>query len=292
MCVYLQERKERMKMKTLTAAVCAIFVGHAQRAGLFMNAISLEVDDVAALPEFQRAWYEQDPTTKKFKLNPSKVEVEDVAGLKATVQATREEARKLKEGREDAIRKALEPFSGIDPVKTKEMLATFASEEEKKMMASGPDGMKKVIENRMAHATEEMSRKIQEAIEEKEGALEVASTFMERVLDNHVRQAATEAGLHPGAIEDALLRARAIFSLNDDGEAVQFEEDGENVVMGKDPKVPYSPKEWLESMREKAPHWFPATGTGGGATGSKGKAGLRDMTGLSPTERMTKARGG
>lgn len=61
-----------------------------------------------------------------------------------------------------------------------------------------------------------------------------------------------------------------MFALDESGQAVQRDAEG-NLVIGKDGKTPYSPAEWLESMRETAPHWFPAgasgSGSGGGAKG-------------------------
>src|SRR3972149_11838102 len=113
---------------------------------------------------------------------------------------------------------------------------------------------------------------------------------MDRVLDNSVRAAPIAVGLHAPAVDDVLLRARAIFSLSDEGEAVQFDEDGETIVLGKDGKTPFSPREWLESMKQKAPHWFPAGGSGGGSMVNKVASGGRDLSGLSPQQRMTMAR--
>jgi len=95
-----------------------------------------------------------------------------------------------------------------------------------------------------------------------------AGKYQAQVLDNAVRQAAAKVGVHPPAVEDALFRARAMFSLDESGNAVQVREG--SVVMGKDGKTPYSPVEWLESMREAAPHWFPAMAAGSGASQSKG----------------------
>jgi len=51
-------------------------------------------------------------------------------------------------------------------------------------------------------------------------------------------------------------------------------------VLGKDGKTPFSPAEWIESMTEIAPHWFPASSSGGGASGSgsgTSKAALMQM---------------
>ena len=101
--------------------------------------------------------------------------------------------------------------------------------------------------------------------------------------------AATKAGIHQHAIDDALLRARSMFRLNDDGQAVQFDQDG-NVVIGKDGKTPFTPNEWLDGMKETAPHWFPAGNSGGGVGGNSNKGQKRDLSALSPRERLKAAR--
>lgn len=259
--------------------------------GMLLTAIALEADNLEALPEFQRAWYEQDAATKKFKLNPAKVEVEDVTGLKATVTATREEARRAKAAADARVAEALKPFEGIDPAKARAIMAQFEDADEAALLAQGKEGLEKILTKRNAKRDAEVTRQLQEAQSHADGAMEVASTFMERVLDNHVRAAAAAAGLHPSAIEDALLRARAIFSLDDEGNAVQFtSEDDETPVLGKDGKTPFSPAEWLEGMRTSAPHWFPAGASGGGAGGSRQKGGAPDFSGMSPTARLTAAR--
>ena len=99
------------------------------------------------------------------------------------------------------------------------------------------------------------------------------------------------------AVEDALFRARTLFTLDGDGNAVQVK-DGQ-VVIGKDSKTPYSPAEWLEGMKESAPHWFPAGGSGGGAPGGKGPGGSgaktmkrADFDSLNPLEKATKIKEG
>lgn len=257
------------------------------RAGLVQGAIALEVDDVATLPEFQRSWYDQDATTKKFKLNPAKVEVEDVSGLKRTVEATRTEAREAKRLSDQRVADALKPFEGIDPVKTRALLDKFNGEDEAALIAAGK--IDEVINRRMEKHTKAQQKLIDDAAAREGGAMELAQSLMEDAVDNKVRAACAKAGLHASAVEDALLRARAIFTLDDDKNVIQLDENDE-VVLGKDGKTPFSPGEWLEGMKESAPHWFPAGGTGGGAGGSRLKSGGQDLSGLSPVARLTAAR--
>jgi hypothetical protein len=262
--------------------------GFLSRRGLLLGAIALEVDKLDAVPEFQRAWYVEDAATKKFKLDPAKVEIEDVTGLKNTVAATRREAQEAKAAQERAVAEALKPFAGIDPEETRKLLSQFASDEEKRLIQAGH--IDKVIATRIEKQRTELENQVKQAAEERDGALEVASTFMERVLDNHVRMAAAEAGVLPGAVEDALLRARMIFSLDDNGDAVQFGDDGETPVLDKEGKKPFSVKDWIEERRADCAHWFPAGASGGGAPGGKGKGGAPDLSHLTGAAKLAAAR--
>jgi hypothetical protein len=117
--------------------------------------------------------------------------------------------------------------------------------------------------------------------------------FADRVLENHIRAAASKAGVHQHAIDDALARSRSIFRLNDEGDAVQVDAEG-NVVVGKDGKTPFQPGEWLEGMKEQAPHWFPAQNAGGGANGKQAAGGSKtvkrsDFDAMPPNEKATTA---
>lgn len=248
------------------------------RAGLVQGAIAPIVDKLDAVPEAQRGWYEpgKEANVGKFVLNHDKVEFEDTGALKSALQKEREAIKVEKAARKAEREELLRTYEGIDPVKTRALLAKFDGEDEAALIAAGK--IDEVINRRMEKHTKAQQKLIDEAAERENGALEVVDTFMERVLDNHIRAAAAKAGLHASAIDDALLRARSIFSLDDDGEAVQFDDD-EEVVLGKDGKTPFSPDEWLEGMKETAPHWFPAGATGGGAGGDgKGKGSGKTVT--------------
>jgi len=89
-------------------------------------------------------------------------------------------------------------------------------------------------------------------------------------IDGELRAAAVNAGLVPGAVDDALGRGRRVFTLDEDGRLVARNAEGE-VVPGADGERPMTSAEWLESMRESAPHWWPPS-SGAGAPG----AGARD----------------
>jgi len=83
-------------------------------------------------------------------------------------------------------------------------------------------------------------------------------------LDNQIRTVAGE--LHKAAVEDALLHARRIFTLDAEGNAVQLDSNGIPVA-GKDGVNPFSPGEWMEQQKELRPHWFPNGTSGSGVAG-------------------------
>jgi len=230
--------------------------------------LATELETLDKLPEAQRAWYT--PDGAKFKLDLTKVEIEDTSGLKTALEKERDAVKAAKLAAKQAVADAMKPFEGIDPVKTKALLSKFDNEEEAALIAAGK--VDEVIARRMAKHTAAQQKLLDEATSREKAAQETANTFKGRVLDNHIRAAAAKAGLHPFAVEDALLRARALFSLDAKGEAVQLGADGEP-VLGKDGKTVFTPAEWMDSMKEVAPHWFPAGGSGGGANGSGGGSG-------------------
>lgn len=258
---------KNFKLRSLGLVVHSALTRYMASAGLMSFALASELDAPALgkLPESQRGWYTE--KDGKFTLDLTKVEVEDTSGLKTALAKERQAAKDATAAAKTAVQEAMKAYEGIDPVKTRALLAKFNDEEEAALIAAGK--VDEVIAKRMAKRDADMQKQLDAAKAETEAAKGVAGTFKGRVLDNHIRAAAAKAGLHPFAVEDALLRARALFSLDDKGEAVQLGTDG-TPVLGKDGKTAFTPTEWLESMKEAAPHWFPAGGSGGGAGGSGG----------------------
>lgn len=162
----------------------------------------------------------------------------------------------------------MERYKDIDPEKYAELLKAHEELEEAKLKGAG--NIDELVNKKAEKAIAEAQKQLKAAQDAAEAAKKRAQAYESRVLDDAIRAAATKAGLHPGAVDDALFRGRTMFALDESGQAVQRDAEG-NLVIGKDGKTPYSPAEWLESMRETAPHWFPAgasgSGSGGGAKG-------------------------
>lgn len=206
----------------------------------------------------------------------------EVTGLKSKNAELIGDSKKLKE--------QLARFEGIDPDVVRTIMKRFADDEEAGLIKAGK--FDEVLEKRTSKMREDFQKQLDAAKGDAAKARQLAKAFQGRVLDDAVRAAATKAGLHQHAIEDALFRARSMFTLDENGQAVQLAEDGKP-VLGKDGKSAFGPSEWLEGMKEKAPHWFPANASGGGASGSgKGAEGAKTMTraafeALSPEARAT-----
>ncbi|MGY2258123.1 hypothetical protein [Pseudomonas sp. SDO55104_S430] len=171
---------------------------------------------------------------------------------------------KLKAASDNAAR-----FEGIDPDAVRGILSKFANDEEAALIAKGD------IDTVMTKRAERMKAGFEKDLKTAQEAAATASSrtekFASRVLKGEVVGAATEAGVHKFAMEDAMLAAARDFELDDDGNPIAREGK-----FGKDGK-PLTLKEWFAEMKDSRPHWFPATGNGGGA-GHGGGSGSKVMT--------------
>ena len=216
-----------------------------------------KLEDVA---EAHRSLYVADGDKFKLDLDGD----DDNGALKIELATAKREAAE----RRMAIKAIEEKYAGIDPVKTRELLAKFDSEDDKKLLdAKDFDAL---LAKRSEKLRADMQRQIDEAHGKAKSAEERVSKYSQRVLDDRIRDAVM-GKVHVHAIKsgDGLRAAREIFKLDENGDAVQLDADGKP-VLGKDGKTPFSPAEWIESMTEVAPHWFPSDSSGGGAGGSKG----------------------
>ncbi|WP_273839265.1 hypothetical protein [Providencia rettgeri] len=172
---------------------------------------------------------------------------QQVSGLKAK---NAELLGKIKEQGDN-----LKRFDGIDPDTVKGMLKRFENDEEAKLIADGK--IDEVINKRTERMRGDVDKQLKEANTRVEKAEAFADKFRARVLGDEIRSAAGKAGALSSAQEDLILRAKGTFQINDEGQAVAVDEDG-NPIMGKDGRTPLSPIEWVESLKESAPHLFPA----------------------------------
>jgi hypothetical protein len=167
-------------------------------------------------------------------------------------------------------------WGNLDPEMVKNLVSRFENDEETKLIAEGKfdavferrnSAMRKDYENKLEASTGKLTE-----FEQLLGSKD--SLIKQLKVEGAIRQSAADLGLVPSAFDDAISRATSIFSIDEDGELAARDADGVVQISrnGKD-KLPVS--EWLENMKENAPHWFPSpegAGAGGGKGGGKGGA--------------------
>ena len=165
-----------------------------------------------------------------------------------------------------------ETWKGLDPEAVRNIMNRMENDEETKLLAEGK------MDEVMARRTERLQADHQKQVDaltaslaERDALLEQGQGQVKRLtVSTSLQKAAADLGVHSTAFDDVLHRAMSVFEI-DDGKPI-VKENGAT-VFGKDGKSPMSPAEWLEAMKETAPHWFPAPsggGAGGGAGGGKG----------------------
>lgn len=199
---------------------------------------------------------------------------EATSGLTANKDEILGEKKKLQE----QMNALQEQWKGLDPAAVRTIMSRLENDEETKLLAEGKTD--EVIARRTERLQADHKKqleKLQAALEERDSALSSANGRVKQLtISGSLRQAAAELGVVPSAIEDALSRAMGTFQVGDDG-ALTIQENGATVY-GKDGKNPMTPAEWLETMKEKAPHWFPAPSGGGAGGGNGGKGGKHQIT--------------
>jgi len=207
--------------------------------------------------------------------NPEVKQLVDAAIAEATkgLKENRDSILGEKKTLEEKVKELNATFDGVDPKVLKSLAERMKNDEETKLIAEGKidevfqrrtDALRKDMESKLTQKDQLLTQ----TVTEKE---QLNSRIRDVLVESMIRQAASEVGLQPTAIEDAIYRGRSVFSLDADFRPLAKASDG-TTILGKDAKSPLSAKEWLESMKEKAPHWFPGS-SGAGAAGSKGGAG-------------------
>ena len=210
---------------------------------------------------------------------------QEVAGLKETNANLKDEKKVLAE--------RLRAWEGLDADRVRAVMERLELDEEARLIAEGR------VDEVLARRGERLTREQASLIEQRDRQIADLQDQLKardeqlarRVVDDQIRAAATASGLLPTAVDDAVVRGQQVFGLDQDGEAVALDQDGhaEPAAIGG-PRL--TPAEWLESMREVAPHWWPQS-TGAGAPGATlaGEGALSyDQAGLLNPERYVQLR--
>lgn len=233
-------------------------------------ALALSVDSLDGLPDAIHSLYmEKDG---KFILDVDGG-VPDVTGLKTALESERAIAKA-----EAKAKKELETkYNGVDPDKYKEFLAKAEKAEEEKMILEGKQ--EELANKKLELRDAEWKKQIALKDAELESINSKVASLKEKALSEQIRSGINGA-FHAMANDDAVAAAMKMFRLDDNtGDAVMYDADG-SIVIGKDGKTPFSPKEWANSdaLKDTKPHWFPGSLGGTGATQTNGSGGGKTMS--------------
>lgn len=215
--------------------------------------------------------------------------------IKAAIQAAVDEAVKgLKDKNAELIKDKKElkdelgslksKVDGLDLDAIKVLLDKSNQDEESKLIAEGK--IEEVIQKRTEKMREEHEKLLKAEKERADKAEAYAQKFKQSVIQSQIVQAAVELEALPEATADIAFLAQSKFALDENGKAVAVDENGD-VVIGKDGQTALSPKEWVESLRELKPYFWPKP-NGMGAPGSNNSKGQPDILKADGTVNMTK----
>jgi len=192
--------------------------------------------------------------------NVQKAVDQEVSGLKAKNEELLNEKKKL-----------MENFKDLDPEKAKEALKFLEENEEARLMQEGK--FDEIVEKKTSQLKSDYEAKLTELMKTNEELSGIGSKyksmFETKVVEDTVRETALKAGVRAEALTDVLMRANQLFSLGEDG-TVEARDAKGNLVKTDD--LVLTPENWIKSLKESAPHYWPPS-QGAGASGVSGNAG-------------------
>jgi hypothetical protein len=219
--------------------------------------------------------------------------LEDVAeGLRAMYKAEGEEfvldvdgvvaKEKLDEFRNNniALQRQLDALKDVDPAKYRELIKVQEDIEAGKLIAAGK------VDEAVELRTKNMKTELEGRATTAEKALETANGQLAALMiDAAARSAAAKLGVKGTALDDVVLRARAIYRMKD-GVPTPIDSKGQT-IFGKDGSSPMPIDEWAVKLKSKeAPHLFEGS-SGSGAGGGNRSPGGKDPSQMSPQELIT-----
>lgn len=210
---------------------------------------------------------------------------EDVTGLKSAL----DKERALRRDAEKQATDLKVRFEGIDPEEVAKLRERVKGLDDQQIYDR--DGIEALVAKRTQSMKDDYERRLQAKDKESEtwqGAYHAKDR--EHRLDrikNQLLDSATRAGVAKYATTDVVERGLRVFvDLDEQGNAIA--KQGDDVRYGKDGVNPFSPDEWLQSIKAEAPHFWPPSSGSGLLPGRNGNGTGKDFEAIkSPTERLT-----
>lgn len=176
------------------------------------------------------------------------------------------------------LQQQLDKLKDVDPVKYAELIKLQQEVEEGQLIKAGK--LEEAVNLRVTNMKKDLETQLNGA----QTALQQANSQLAvLMIDNAVRQEAVKNGALPTALDDVVLRARTVYSM-EKGQPVPKDDKGQ-IIYGKDGQTPMSMADWLVSLKKNAPHLF-AGSQGSGAGGGRGTPGGTDTSKLTPSQKI------
>ncbi len=194
--------------------------------------------------------------------NAAKTQVDEaVSGLKTKNAEILDEKK--------ALDTKLKTFDGFDVEKAKTATDFYNKNKDAEFLKDGT--VEELIEKKTSQLTSDFETQIIELNGKLTTATEHGTNyqmlFEGKTIDDGVREEAIKAGMLPTAVEDAVLRGRGVFSL-DDNKLIEARDKDGKLAVTEDKKV-LTVKNWVEGLKETSPHYWPQS-EGAGAEGGLG----------------------
>lgn len=177
------------------------------------------------------------------------------------------------------LQQQLDKLKDVDPVKYAELIKVQQQVEEGKLIQAGK--LEEVVTLRVTNMRRELETQLNGTKTELSQANAQLAMLM---IDNAVRQEAVKNGALPTALDDVVLRARTVYSM-EKGQVIPKDDKGQ-IIYGKDGQTPMGISDWLVNLKKSAPHLF-AGSQGGGAGGGRSGSGPSDISKLSPSQKIS-----
>ena len=183
-----------------------------------------------------------------------------------------EETDGLKRSRDtilDEKKKIEKKFKGIDVEEIAPAMEFYSKNKDAEFLKTGK------LEELVEQKTSQLKADHEAAFGEVNTALEEAQSvgtkfqglYETKILEDEIRANALAAKVLPEALVDIVARAKSVFSLGDEFKVEA--RDAEGNLLKNDKDLIVTPKNWLETLKESAPYFWPASeGAGLGKGGS------------------------
>ncbi len=184
--------------------------------------------------------------------NSAKTQVEEaVGGLKTKNEEL------LGEKKELGIK--LKGWEGFDPKTVKTATEFYEKNKDADFLKDGT--VDELIEKKTSQLTSDFETQIAELntnlTEAQTNGTMYKGLFEGKTIDDGVRAEAIKSGMLPTAVEDAVLRGRSIFSL-DENKQIEARDSEGKLAVTEDKKV-LTTQNWIEGLKDTSPHYWPGS---------------------------------